>query len=512
MNGLRRAALAAMLCACACGKPQFPKDFMWGASIAGFQVDMGCPSLPAAECEDRASDWYQFITHPAEFQAVASSTKFDPPARGPGHWELWEQDFDRARDDLGLSAFRLSLEWSRIFPTSTEGAQGHDALKALADVKALEKYHAMFAGLKTRGMKPLVTLNHYSLPVWIHDGMACHQDLDTCTARGWLDREKAVKEIAKYAGFVAREFGGEVDLWATENEPFAVVLPGYIFPSSERVNPPALAYRFAEAKTVIVSLIEAHARMYDAVKAEDTVDADGNGKAAEVGLVYATAPIRPADPAKAIDRKAAENVFYLFNQVFLDGVCKGDVDAELNRKVVHRDDLAGRMDWLGVNYYTPQTITGSESATFPTLSPLTNFDPIAFSNGVVYSDDPKGLYEMVMFVKNRYGLPVIVTENGTAVADATDSASKVPSWITRHVTWLQRAIRDGADVRGYFYWTLMDNYEWNHGMDIRMGLYAVDSMDASKARVKRPAVDAYRAIIEENGVPKTLAEQYPAPE
>jgi beta-glucosidase/6-phospho-beta-glucosidase/beta-galactosidase len=509
---MRRATLL-LLALCACGsKTQLPASFLWGASIAGFQVDMGCPTLAAAECEDKGSDWYQMVTSPQGFQDVANIVTFQPPSAGPGHWELWEKDLDLAHDELGLTGFRLSLEWSRIFPRSTVGTEGYDALKALADPKALEKYHAMFAGLKARGMKPLVTLNHYTLPLWIHDALACHQDLSTCTVKGWLDPPKIQTEIAKYAGFVAQEFGGEVDLWATQNEPFAVVLPGFIFPSSERVNPPALSFRFAEAKQVIVAMIEAHAKMYDAVKAADTADADGDGKPAQVGLVYATAPIRPADPSKMLDQKAAENLFYLFNTVFLDGVCKGDVDAELNKKPTHRDELTGRMDWLGINYYTPQKVTGTDSATFPSLSPLTNFDPLQFTTGVTYSDDPKGIYEMAMWAHQRYGLPLTVTENGTAVDDATDSSSKVPSWIARHVTWLQRAVRDGADVRGYFYWTLMDNYEWNHGMDIRMGLYGVDPMDPSKTRLKRPAVDAYQQIIEANGVPKALSDKYPAPE
>ncbi|MBL8950024.1 MAG: glycoside hydrolase family 1 protein [Myxococcaceae bacterium] len=508
---MTRALGAALLMLCACGgKPPLPSDFMWGASIAGFQVDMGCPTLPAAECEDRGSDWYQLITNPRGFMAVQSSVTFQPPTHGPGHWELWEQDFDRAKNDLALDSFRLSLEWSRIFPTSTEGITGYDALKAHASQAALERYHAMFAGLKARGVKPLVTLNHYSLPLWIHDALACHTDLDTCTNKGWLDPPRIQAEIAKYAGFVAKEFGGEVDLWATENEPFAVVLPGYIFPSSERVNPPALSYKFAEAKVAMTAMIVAHARMYDAVKENDTVDADADGKPAQVGLVYATVPMRPKDPAKPLDKKAAENVFYLYNTVFLDGVCKGDLDAELSGKAVHRDDLANRMDWIGINYYTPLTITGTMTASFPTLSPLSNFDPFALM-GSTWVDDPKGLYEMAMHLKDRYGLPLIVTENGTAV-EGLDDAEKASSFLVRHVTWLQRAARDGADVRGYFYWTLIDNYEWNHGMDIRMGLWAVDPMDVTKARAKRPAVDAYRQIIDANQVPAALDQQWPSPE
>jgi beta-glucosidase/6-phospho-beta-glucosidase/beta-galactosidase len=508
---MKRVAL--LVAVAACGKSQFPSGFMWGASIAGFQVDMGCPTLAADKCEDRASDWYQLITNPTgDYQDQAANVTFEPPSHGPGHWELFDADIAKAKDELGLGAFRMSIEWSRVFPTATDGADGFDALKALADPDALAKYHAIFAALKTWGLKPLVTLNHYTLPSWIHDGAACHKDATTCTQRGWVDADRTEKEIAKYAGFVASEFGGEVDLWATENEPFAVVLPGYLFPSAQRVNPPARSYAYDDAKTVLTALIVAHAKMYDAVKANDTVDADGDGTAASVGLVYATVPVRPMDPANALDVKAASNVFYLYNTVFLDGVCKGDLDPDLTgRSTMHRDDLAGRMDWLGVNYYTPLPIKGVDTASFPQLSPLTNFDVVALtSQGFI--DDPKGLYDIVTWAKQRYALPITITENGTAVDDATDSANKGPSWIVRHVTWLSRAMRDGADVRGYFYWTLFDNYEWNHGMSIKMGLYGVDPTDMSKARTARPAVATYRAITKNQGVPDDLAKQYPAPE
>jgi beta-glucosidase/6-phospho-beta-glucosidase/beta-galactosidase len=503
----------ALLVLAGCSQPQFPSSFTWGASIAGFQVDPGCPTLAADKCEDRGSDWYQMVTDPTDYQDLSASVTFEPVSHGPGHWELYASDIGRAKDELGLGGFRTSLEWSRIFPTATDGIDGgYDALKAVANPDALTTYHAMFAAMKAKGLKPLVTLNHYTLPVWIHDGAACHKDAASCTNRGWLDATRIETEIAKYAGFVAKEFGGEVDLWATENEPFAVVLPGYLFPSAQRVNPPARSYAFDDAKAVMTALIEGHAKMYDAVKANDTVDADGDGKPAQVGLVYATVPMRPRDASNSIDVKAASNVFYLYNTAFLDGVCKGDLDPQLTgRSTEHRDDLAGRMDWLGINYYTPLSIKGTDTASFPTLSPLTNFDVIDLSSQG-FTDDPKGIYDIVMAMQTRYALPMIITENGTAVDDATDSANKAPSWIVRHLTWLSRAMRDGADVRGYFYWSLFDNYEWNHGMSVRMGLYAVDPMDATKARTARPAVQTYKSITQNGGVPANLAQQYPAPE
>jgi len=495
--------LAALACT-ACERA-FPDTFLFGASIAGFQSDPGCPTLPAAECEDTRSDWYQFVTSQAQLQDLSSMVTFEPLAHGPGFWELYAQDFDRAKNELGLNAIRMSIEWSRIFPNATDGLEGA-ALAAAADAKAVAAYHAQFQALKARGLTPLVTLNHYTLPVWIHDGVACHQDLAGCTNRGWLDKARLHSEIVKYAGFVAKEFGAEVDLWATLNEPFAVVLPGYLLPSSDRVNPPGLSLRIAEAKAVMVAMIEAHAKMYDAVKANDAGDLDGDGRASSIGIVYPIAPAKPKDPNSRVDQRAAENIFYLYNTAFLDGVIKGLVDADLDGKpdtAEPRADLVGRMDYLGLNYYTRITVKGLGSAAFPTLSPLTTFDPTDISP---WEDYPQGIGEMEKYASEHYGLPVYVTETGT---DGAADGEKIASWLVRTLSATKKAIKEGADVRGFFVWSLTDNYEWNHGMAMRFGLYEV-AADTAKTRTARSAVQAYADIIKAKDVPSALSSKYPA--
>ncbi|MBT9560974.1 MAG: glycoside hydrolase family 1 protein [Myxococcales bacterium] len=480
----------------------FPSDFLFGTAVAGFQVDMGCPTLPASECEDPNSDWYVFVTSPETLQSAGAHLAGDPPSSGPGFWELYPEDMTRAKEELGNNALRISFEWSRIFPSATDAAGSFAELKALASPKALAGYHAQLAKLKALGMTPLVTLNHYTLPTWIHDGVACHLDLASCSPRGWVDQARTVKEIAKYAGFVAQEFGAEVDLWATENEPFAVILPGYLLPSAERTNPPARSLATAEAKTVFAALIEAHARMYDAIKAGDTVDLDGDGEPAEVGLVYAMAPVKAMDPQNPLDVEAAKNVFYLWNMAFLNAVVKGDFDAELDGSAVRREDLAGRMDWLGINFYTRITVEGLETALLPDLSPLTTFNALTL---VPWEDYTRGIYEMAMIVKG-FGIPAYITETGTADPDDSGKQSK---WLVETLTWIHEAIGDGADVRGYFYWTLIDNYEWNHGMEIRMGLYAVDTGSVEKPRSPRSGVATYREITSAGGITAALMSAWP---
>ncbi len=484
---------------------KFPDGFLFGAATSGFQVEMGCPTLSPELCNDPNSDWYQFVTSPVTVNDPLAFVSGDDPAKvGPGEWELYEHDFDLAADNSGHNAFRLGIEWSRIFPTSTVGIEGYENLRAVANQAAVDHYHQVFAALRERGLKPLVTLNHYTLPVWIHDGVGCHQDFRHCSPRGWVDKDTTVREIAKYAGFVAHEFGGEVDLWTTLNEPMAVMMAGYVLPSPQRSNPPALFLHFKEFKIVMAAMIEAHARMVDAIRANDTVDADGDGVAAQVGVVYAMSPAAPKDPASKLDREAAANLFYLWNMVFLNATALGQFDANIDGHPVYRADLAGRMDFIGLNYYTRIVVSGLPFSIDPWFSPLLTFNPLTMNFNDVY---PRGIYEMTSLIKERFGLPVYITENN-ARSDPQDNAVEEMKSLVEHLSWLWYAIEQGVDVRGYFYWALIDNFEWNQGPK-PYGLYAVDVNNPDKPRTAREIVALYREITQAHGIPPDLAAQYP---
>ncbi len=490
--------IAVLLLVLACGEGrkrpgyQFPPGFLWGTATAGFQVDMGCPSAP---CNDEGSDWYQWITDDGIITEGLVSG--EPAESGPGHYELYDSDFALARRELANNAFRMSIEWSRIFPTSTEGIDGYDMLRLVADPAAVQHYHDVFASLRAHRLKPLVTLNHYSLPLWIHDGVACHSDIENCSPSGWLDKELIVNEIAKYSGFVAREYGGEIDLWATLNEPMAVILAGYIFPSSERTNPPGVE-SLADASRgveVLFNMIEAHARMYDAVHQNDTADADGDGVAAEVGLVHNLTPFQPSDSGNELDREATENAFYFFNDIILNATIRGELDTDLDGIIDRqREDFAGRMDYLGINYYTRVSITG-----LPTNLgyPILNFLPVS-----LWEPYPEGIYEVIMKARS-YGIPAIITENGV---DDPAGDETGPEFLVPHLNWVLKAIHDRADVRGYFYWTLMDNYEWNHGLTIKMGMFSFDPV--TKERIPKPNASVYREIALNNSLSKELLKEY----
>ncbi|MCO4744784.1 MAG: glycoside hydrolase family 1 protein [Proteobacteria bacterium] len=471
-----------------CNAPDhvFPEGFHWGSATAGFQVDMGCPTWSEADCTDDASDWYQWVTDESILDTPSLYVTGEPVSHGPGMWEMVEDDIAQMGDD-NLNAYRFSFEWSRIFPDgAAETATTVDELVEHADADAVERYHEIFAAMASEDIHPVVTLNHYTMPLWVHNGVACHNDLETCAANGWIDGERITRLIGLYAGFCAREFGGEVDQWATLNEPFATTLSGYLLPGEDRSAPPGLSMN---APAVIASLqhqIEGHAAMYDAVHAEDDVDVDGDGENAAVGIVLNMVDIRPDDADDPEDVEGVEHADHIYHRLFLDGVTAGswddDLDGTFDRE---RPELADRLDWLGINYYNELVIKG---LSFAILDEIPAFDLVPeFS----WDPHPEGIAKVVA-IGAEYGRPIYITENGTPHTDESREVLKA------HLTELAGAIDDGADVRGYLYWSWVDNYEWNHGFDLRFGLYALDA--DTKERTARPVVELYRDIAKRNGI------------
>lgn len=497
----------------------FPSTFGFGSATAGFQVEMGCPTLAAAACEDRNSDWYQWITTDRIVDNGLLHMSGDAPGTGPGFFETYRADIGRAggtgQGELGQNVLRLSIEWSRVFPAATFGLEG-SALKAAANPAALAYYHDVLAALRERGMRASVTVSHYSLPLWIHDGNRCNIDMNECLAAGvagWAtpDRTRIVNEIAKYAGFLGREFGGEVDEWATENEPFsAVVVPGYLMATEMRSNPPGrsgVPYMHVQAaKTATTALIEGHARMYDALKSNDVIDADGDGTAAWVGIVYAFSDIQPLSDTEG-DQVSTTDAKYFFHHLFMDGVAKGIVDETWEHQrgeVPVRPDLANRLDWIGVNYYFRFRAQNTTVPTLPFVSSRISFNLMQPFDG----ECPTCL-ENAAFAALEYGKPIVISETGfpaQAADDAEVQQRKQTGWLVSTLSTVESMVQRGIDVRGYYAWSLMDNYEWNHGMGMRFGLYAVDP--TTKARSVRPAGLAMRRIAEAREVPADLKAEY----
>src|SRR3954447_3852749 len=488
---MRRSALTlALLIAAVCAGPaaaasKLPKSFLWGVATAGFQADMG-----AGAPSDMNSDWWAWVRDPENIQKQRVSG--DLPENGPAQWTHYKQDVKLARQKLGANAFRFSIEWSRIFPTATFGAANTADLDALADQSAIAHYRAVLQTIRAAHMTPFVTLNHFTLPLWLHDPIAARSafaglgpDDAPPDAGGWLD-PRAPAEFAKYAGYVASRLGDLVDFYAPINEPNVVAVQGYLNVDGIFASwfPPGV-FNFQAVIKALFNEGNAHALAYDAVKKADPT--------ARVGLVQHFIAFRPTKSGSSQDRRGAQHADYLFNLTFLDAATKGDYDVNADGIIEageHHPELARKADFLGINYYRSGTVTGLPQPLSKSI-PLYDFIPkVEYTKKECPKDctdlgwkiSPRSLRALIPDMAKRYKLPIYITENG--IADSRDR--KRAAYIRDHVRAVRQAVGAGSDVRGYFYWSFGDNLEWSDGYGPKFGL-------VTKARKMRASAKVFRA-------------------
>ena len=466
---------------------------------------------------DRRSDWWVFTHDPGLIEdGVVSGDRVE---RGPGFWRRWPKDLDLARNRLDNNAIRLGVEWSRVFPRSTASVKTGGSvsrrelrrLDGLANQGAVKRYRQILRGARTRGLRVMLTLNHFTLPLWIHDPLAVRKAFEgvgpdddmpgNLRRAGWLSRT-TVAEFRKFAAYAAWKFGREVRLWATVNEPLVTVSQGFVsIPGVTGVKAPAIL-NFAAALRGVETLGLANAAAYDAIHAHD--------RGARVGFVVNLLDWRPADPSKPEDVTATGHADQLYNRAFMDAAVKGwydtDADAVEDAGEVHAD-RRGKADFIGVNHYSPAFAAATEPVT--QRIPLFDFVPQITFRGTGNPNgpecpstcsnfgwviDPAGLANVVKEAAS-YGKPVYVTENG--IDDEQDGQR--PDYLRGYLSALHGAIADGADVRGYFHWSLLDNFEWAEGFEGRFGLFAFNPR--TLARTMRPSGKLYASIARRNALP-----------
>ena len=481
--------LAAVVVACSSGTAgegtpgelasvSFGTPFLWGSASAGFQVEKDLPP----------TDWGAWVKTPGKIK------NGDDPNKG-GADALAHVDEDVALlVASGQNAYRFSIEWARLYPTRA----AFDADQV--DPAAVAAYDKLFAALRSAKITPLVTMQHFALPAYLSDPSRSTEP------QGW-ERPETVALFGTWCGRVAARWGGEVDWWATINEPLVNPIAGYIQGSF----PPGLLLDVDRALAAGRAEARAHAKCFDAIKAGDTKDVDGDGKASMVGIVHNTPAIEPEDPAYPDDVAAATRVRYVNNQWILNAIVRGDWDDDFDGnydgpKDRRADpDLVGRSDYLGINYYSaiwagvngiqiPVINASIRQDRLPSERPKTDF------HWDIY---PKG-FRIVLDAAKVYGLPIVVTENG--IADSNDANRA--RFILEHLYEVGRAKADGIDIRGYFYWSLLDNFEWASGFCPRFGLHSVDRTTA--ARKARPSLEVYTRIAKTGVVSKAdIAAQPP---
>lgn len=441
------------------GARRFPSDFVWGAATASYQIEGA-----AAEDGRLPSIWDTYAATPGRVHAG------DTGAVACDHYHRTAEDLRHMRA-LGLDAYRFSLAWPRIQPTGS-GA---------FNPAGLAFYDRLIDDLLAAGIDPVVTMYHWDLPQALED------------AGGWPVRDTALR-FADYAATVVDAYRDRVKVWTTLNEPWCSSFLGY----AAGVHAPGRTEP-AAALAAVHHLNLAHGLGARAVR-------ESLGDAGTLSLTLNLHVVRPDDPTSAEDRDAVRQIDALANRAFLEPVLDGrypedllaDTAAVSDWSFVADGDLAlthTGLDVLGVNFYSTQRVrryvpghekvqadghgrsrfsawVGAEAVEFlPQPGPYT---------AMGWNIDPSGMTELLLRLRDTYpALPLMITENGAAFDDVVTPDGRVHDadrvdYLRRHVDAVGQAMDAGADVRGYFVWSLLDNFEWAYGFSRRFGVIRVD--------------------------------------
>ena len=377
-------------------KLKFPNGFYWGTATSAYQVEGGI-----------RNDWSE------------AGKKYDA-GRACDHYNRFEEDFDLAKA-MNNNAYRFSIEWARIEPEEGRFNQ-----------KEIEHYRRVILSLKERNLEPLVTLYHWTLPVWfIKKGH-------------WLNLE-APEYFERFVERIVGEYKDLVKFWITINEPNVYVSHSFL-----KGDWPPFKKNWFTARKVLKQLSRAHKRAYQTIHRISSF--------AEVGV-------------------AKNNVYY-------KGILKLIVNNSWNHKFLKT--IKESLDFIGLNYYFSHSL---KSIIFSNQLSKNHSD-VSDMGWEIY---PKGIYYVLKDLKT-YNKPIYITENG--LADAKDE--KRANFIINHLKWVHQAIKEGVDVRGYFHWSLLDNFEWDKGFEPRFGLIEVDYK--TQKRIPRPSSKVYAKICKENTI------------
>ncbi|MFD7294591.1 GH1 family beta-glucosidase [Streptomyces sp. NPDC059897] len=462
---------------------RFPAGFLWGAATASYQIE-------GAVREDgrTPSIWDTFSHTPGK---VVNGDTGDVAV---DHYHRWRDDV-RLMADLGLTAYRFSVAWPRVQPTG----------RGPAVQRGLDFYRGLVDELLAHGIKPVVTLYHWDLP----------QELES--AGGWPERDTAHR-FAEYAGLVGEALGDRVESWVTLNEPWCSAFLGYgSGVHAPGRTDPAAALRAAHhlnlghglASSVLRGVLPARAN---------------------IGISLNPSVVRALTDAPA-DLDARRRIDALANRVFTGPLLKGayprdlitDTAAVTDWSFVRDGDTAAihqPLDFIGLNYYTPAVVSAARpDQDGPRLdghgasehTPWPGADGVAFhraSGELTAMDwpvDPTGLTDLLLdHTAQAPGVPLYVTENGAAYEDVVDAEGRVHdpdriAYLHGHLAAVHEAIEQGADVRGYFLWSLLDNFEWAYGYGKRFGAVYVDY--ETQERIPKSSAAWYSRVARAGGLP-----------
>ncbi|MEJ8635160.1 GH1 family beta-glucosidase [Streptomyces sp. MS2.AVA.5] len=462
----------------------FPPGFLWGTATAAYQIEGA-----VREGGRTASIWDTFSHTPGRTE------NGDTGDIATDHFHRRAEDV-RLMADLGVGAYRFSVSWPRVQPTG----------RGPAVQQGLDFYRGLVDDLLDHGIRPVLTLYHWDLP----------QELES--AGGWPERETAYR-FAEYAGIVAGALGDRVDLWTTLNEPWCSAFLGY----GSGVHAPGRTDPVAALRAAH-HLNLGHGLAVQALRASLPADA-------QLSISLNPSVVRPLSQSPG-DLDAARRIDALANRVFADPLLRGSYPEDLfadtapltDWSFVHDGDTTAirqPLDWLGLNYYAPALVSAADGGTaerndghgasehspWPCADAVTFHQPPGERTEMGWSIDPTGLYDLLMtYTHKASGVPLMITENGAACDDkpAADGTVHDPeriAYLHGHLAAVHRAIADGADVRGYFLWSLLDNFEWSYGYSKRFGAVYVDY--ETQVRTPKSSARWYAEVARTGALPAT---------
>jgi beta-glucosidase len=436
---------------------RFPPEFVWGAATAAYQIE------GATEADGRGeSIWDRFCQTPGN---VANGDTGEPACE---HYYRWREDLD-VMSSLGLQGYRFSISWPRIQPDG----------RGPANQKGIDFYRRLVEGLLEREIEPLATLYHWDLPQALQD------------EGGWTSREVA-ERFEVYAELVFDALGDLVQNWVTHNEPWVTSFLGYGYGTKA---PGVQDWRAA--------LTAAHHVLLSHGKAV-AVFREGR-RSGRIGITLdLTQVYGDAEAALRLDGNR--------NRWFLDPVLRGGYPADMVDLYEERlgpldfvqpgdlQEIAVPIDFLGVNFYQPAVVRLAHD---DGLVGVQELPPDGPTTAMGWRVDSPALTELLLRLKRDYGeLPLLITENGASFDDPPvdgDGVVEDPErveYLRDHVAAVERAVSAGVDVRGYYVWSLLDNFEWEHGYASRFGIVGVD-FESQRRTPKRSAL-WYRDLITEH--------------
>jgi beta-glucosidase len=426
----------------------FPPDFLWGTATSSHQVEGG----------QYNNDWWQ-----AE---INGGVVFQNQRSGPAAdwWRRAEEDFDRMAA-MGLNAHRLSIEWSRVQPHPDRWDEG-----------AIDRYRAMIAALKTRGIQPMVTLHHFTNPLW------------TLAHGGWESAEM-LPRFSAYVKRMVAELKEQVSVWCTINEPLVFASQSYL----AGLWPPQ-KHDLGATINVALNMARAHAHAYHIIKAAQPQ--------AQVGFAKHMVVWNPRRIWLPLDYAIARAINSVSNHAFLRILTIGRARIP-GRGMLEMPEAKGTLDWLGINYYQRYRVGIKLRGFLRSLFPGMDADWLYQGTRRGHPKGPggwgefhaEGLFESLRDVM-QYGVPLYITENGIP----SEHDEPRVHFLIGHLQQVWRAIQAGFPVKGYYHWSLVDNFEWAEGYNplFKFGLFDVNA--ETQRRTQKASAGVYAEIAKANAI------------